>query len=98
MEVIWSKRAKQDYLNVLEYLHKNWGIKEVRGFVRKTEEAIRTITTNPKSFVASSKRKNVHKGFVSKHNSLFYQVKYRKKQIILLTFWDNRQNPEKLNY
>ncbi len=67
MEVIWSKRAKQDYLNVLEYLHKNWGIKEVRGFV-------------------------------SKHNSLFYQVKYRKKQIILLTFLDNRQNPEKLNY
>lgn len=98
MTVIWTKRAKQDYLEVLEYLHENWGIKEVGDFVSKTNDTINTIVTNPKAFVGSTKRKNVHKGFVTKHNSLFYQVKQRKKAIVLLTFWDNRQNPQKLKY
>ena len=98
MTIIWTKRAKQDYLNVLEYLHDNRGIKEVSNFVGKTNDTIRTIATNPKAFIASTKRKNVHKGFVTNHNSLFYQVKLRKKEIVLLTFWDNRQNPKKLQY
>jgi plasmid stabilization system protein ParE len=98
MTVIWTKRAKQDYLNVLNYLQENWGMKEVSDFVGKTNDTIRTIATNPKAFIASTKRKNVHKGFVTKHNSLFYQVRPRKKEIILLTFWDNRQSFLKLKY
>ncbi|MCW3807030.1 type II toxin-antitoxin system RelE/ParE family toxin [Plebeiibacterium marinum] len=98
MKVIWTKRAKQDYLNVIEYIHENWGIKEVSDFVGKTNDTIKTVATNSKAFVASTKRKNVYKGFVTKHNSLFYQVRPRKKEIILLTFWDNRQNPQKLKH
>ncbi len=67
-------------------------------FVGKTNDIIRTITTNPKAFTVSTKRKNDHKSFITKYNSLFYLVKPRKMEIVLLTFWDNRQNPEKLKY
>lgn len=54
MTVIWTKRAKQDYLKVLEYLHENWGLKEVADFVDKTNDAIKTIATNPKAFIEST--------------------------------------------
>ena len=43
-------------------------------------------------------KKHFRKGPVTKHNSLSYKVKPNKKEIILLTFWDNRQDPKKLNY
>jgi hypothetical protein len=49
-------------------------------------------------FFESSKKKYVYKGFVTKHNSLFYKVNPRKKEIILLSFWDNRKDPQKRPY
>jgi len=49
-------------------------------------------------FKTSEKKKNIRKGFVTKHTSLYYRVKPRKKSIELLAFWDNRQNPKKFKY
>jgi hypothetical protein len=49
-------------------------------------------------FQSSRKKKNIRRGFITKHNSLYYRIKPRKKELELLTFWDNRQDPEKLNY
>ena len=46
-------------------------------------------------FVASGKRKDIRKGFVNKFVSLFYKVYPRKKEIELLIFHDNRQDPGK---
>jgi plasmid stabilization system protein ParE len=98
MTVIWIKRAKQDYFNVLEYLHENWGVEAVSDFVVKTNNAVRTIASNSNAFIASTKRKNVHKGFVTRHNVLFYQVKSRTKDIVLLFLGDKRQDSLKLQY
>ena len=47
-------------------------------------------------FEESRKKKNVRKGFVTKHNTLYYRVRPRKKELQLLLFWDNRQDPEDL--
>jgi hypothetical protein len=47
-------------------------------------------------FVATEKRKNVRKGFVNNLVSLFYKVYPRKKEILLVKFHDNRQNPKKI--
>ena len=49
-------------------------------------------------FKASSKNKIIRKGFVNNLVSLFYRVKPQKKEIELLLFWNNRQNPKKLKY
>ena|SRR5690554_481115 len=98
MEIAWSNQARKDYYKVLDYLHENWGLNEVKNFVDKTEEVLGVIKKHPKTFVESPRKRNVRKGFVTKHNSLFYKVKPYKKEIILLTFWDNRQNPKKLKY
>ena len=54
------------------------------------------IKQNPEMFEESRKKKNVRKGFVTKHNTLYYRVRPRKKELQLLLFWDNRQDPEDL--
>jgi plasmid stabilization system protein ParE len=98
MKINWTPRAKTDFNKVLEYLHENWGIKEIENFINQTDDVLEGIANNPQMFIESPKKKNVHKGFVTKHNSLFYKVKPRKKEILLLTFWDNRKDPNKNNY
>lgn len=98
MKIIWSNQAQKDYYKVLAYLYENWGLNEVKSFVDKTEDVIRVIKKHPQTFVESTRKRNYRKGFVTKHNSLFYKVMPYKKEIILLAFWDNRQNPKKLKY
>jgi hypothetical protein len=49
-------------------------------------------------FEESRKKKNIRKGYITRHNALYYRVKPIKKELELLTFWDNRQNPENSRY
>jgi hypothetical protein len=44
----------------------------------------------------SSRLKNVHIGFIIKQVSLIYRVKTVTKEIELISFVDNRQNPKKI--
>ena len=47
-------------------------------------------------FEVSKKYKNVRKGYVTKHNAIFYRIKPRKKEILL--FLDNRQDDKRRLY
>jgi hypothetical protein len=49
-------------------------------------------------FQASRKKKNVRKGLITKHNTLYYRIKPRKKELELIIFWDNRKDPGELTY
>lgn len=96
MEVIWSVRAKITFFNVLDYLDKNWTKKEILQFYRKTELVLKAIKRNPGIFPVSIKNHKVRKAFVDKNNSFFYKVDSYNQKIYLLTFFDNRQNPNSL--
>jgi len=98
MKIIWSNQARKDYYKILSYLFEHWGLHEVKSFIDKTEDVIELIKIHPNSFIESTRKRHFRKGFVTKHNSLFYRVRPVKKEIILLSFWDNRQNPKKLKY
>jgi len=98
MKVSWTPTARITYFKVLEYLEEAWTKKEIQNFIDEVEKVISQIITDPYMFEASRKKKNVRKGFVTKHNTLYYRVKPRKKEVELITFWDNRQNPDKLAY
>lgn len=98
MEVIWSARARITYFNVLDYLERNWTKREIIQFTQRTEIVIQAIRKNPGIFTFSARHKNIHKAIVDKNNSFFYQLDQKNKRIYLLTFFDNRQNPESLKY
>ena len=66
--------------------------------MNEVESLLTQIAGNPEMFQASRKKKNVRKAFITKHNTLYYRIKSRNKEIELITIWDNRQNPQKLAY
>jgi hypothetical protein len=45
-------------------------------------------------FVGSLKNKRVRKAFIDKNNSMFYSIDIYQNQLIILTFFDNRQDPK----
>ena len=96
MKIIWTPKALQSYFKIFNFLNEKWTKKEVEAFVNQTDKIIEQIAENPKMFVATEKRKNIHKGFVNKLVTLFYKVYPRKKEIELLRFHDNRQDTKKI--
>jgi plasmid stabilization system protein ParE len=93
----WSKEAEDTFDEILEYLEDNWTEKEIQNFVRKTHKVIGQIEKNPYQFNAFRFQK-IRKALITKHNSLFYFANEDDQIIELYTFWDNRQNPQKLKY
>ena len=96
MDIIWSAKARITFFMVLDYLEKNWSKTEITQFNNKTEIVIQAIQKNPDIFVCSSKHNNIRRAIIDKNNSFFYHVDKNNRKIYLLTFFDNRQNPESL--
>ena len=98
MKINWTPTARQTYFNILDYLEEAWTEREIQSFINQVDKLLIRIAGNPEMFQESRNKKNIRKGFITKHNTLYYRVKPRKKELELLTFWDNRQDPEKLVY
>ena len=96
MEIIWSAKAKITFFSVIDYLNENWTKKEMIQFNQRTHINLNAIGKNPGIFPASSKNKEIRKAIVDKNNSFFYKIDSYHQRIYLLTFFDSRQDPEKL--
>lgn len=98
MKISWTPKARRTYFEVLEHLEKAWTEREIQNFINEVDHLLEQIKKNPEMFEESRKKKNVRKGFVTKQNTLYYRVRPRKKELQLIVFWDNRQDPGKLPY
>jgi len=96
MEVIWSAKAKITFFMVLDYLNENWTEKEMIQFNQRTQIAINAIKKNPCIFPCSTKNKEIRKAIIDKNNLLFYKIVAYHQKIHLLTFFDSRQDPQRL--
>ncbi len=93
-KISWSSRAKKSYIRIADFILEKWSNKEVKKFSDITSSTILKINKNPEMFISSKQKKNIRKGFITKHTSLLYRIK--SDEIELIYFWDNRQNPKKL--
>jgi len=98
MQLSWTPTARRTYFKVISYLYEDWSKKEVKSFIDEVESVLQQISETPYMFEAGRKKKNIRKALVTKHNQLYYRVKSRKKEIELITFWDTRQDTQKLKY
>jgi len=96
MKVFLSELAETKLLKLSEYLLENWNLKTRDKFISKLTEKIEQISRNPESCPKSSEFKNLYKCVISKHTTFYYRVNFDKKEIEIITIFDNRQNPEKL--
>jgi plasmid stabilization system protein ParE len=96
-KVRWTPEADESFHSILTYLEENWTEREIINFVKKTNHLLTLISQYPEMF-KSSYKKPVRVANITRQTNLFYQIIDSDNTIILLSFWDNRQNPESLNY
>lgn len=98
MVVIWTPKARRSYFEIIDHLEKTWTEREIRKFISDVDHLLVLIKQNPEIGEESGKRKDVRKCLITKQSSLYYRIKPHRKELQLLLFWDNRQDPEKLDY
>ena len=92
--VIWSPLSEVELDNTLNYLHEKLNEKVVTGFLDSIENLVKQISNNPKQFPVANKKKKIRKCVLSMHTTIFYQE--NKTNVIILRFFDTRQDPVKL--
>ncbi|RRO13427.1 type II toxin-antitoxin system RelE/ParE family toxin [Flavobacteriaceae bacterium 14752] len=94
-KVVISKTAEKKLDNLFEYLTEEWSIKVKKDFIIKLDSSIELIMSQPEIFPKSKKGKGIRKCVITKQTTLYYR--YNSNQINIVTIFDNRQNPNKLD-
>ena len=94
--VKWSKNASKKFSNICSYLEGKWGEQVSKTFIRKTFDLLEILKDYPELGTIENKEKQIRGFVLVKQVSVFYRIKGN--TIILLNFYDNRQNPKKKRY
>jgi len=91
--VVWTKTADLQYIGILEYwVNLNQSSAYSRKLVKLVSDRTRLIAKNPFLFKASS-FKDIRVASMGNY-CIYYKV--IDVQIVITSFWDNRQDPKKL--
>lgn len=91
-QIIWATRAENDYYETLIYWRKrNKSNSFSNKLIAEVDKKLKVILQNPKSGLATNIQ-GTHKINFLKYFSINYQVS--EKYIEIVSFWDNRRNPE----
>jgi hypothetical protein len=94
MEIIWTKLANITYLEILHNLNQRWTKKEMKDFKILTNNLLDKVKNKEVTHLFANKKLGIRKGVVHKNVSLFY--KEIDNKIYLITFFNNRMNPNTL--
>ena len=89
LKIVFSADALEILLSIINQIENNWGSGQSDKFLEKVHKTLDLTAKNPYMFKASSIEEDVRKGLISKQTSFFYEI--RENEIIILFFWDNRQ-------
>lgn len=95
-EIVWEKNARDEFAEVLQYWvkHNKSNTYSIKIF---EEVELLQIQMEKYPFIGSiTNHKGVRRIVVFKKFSLYYTVEG--KIITILSFWDNNQNPDNLNF
>ena len=96
--ILWSNEAELTFDKNIKYLKENWTNKEIISFIKKVNYIISQIEKNPLMYMASSKSRFIRKAQINKYIILYFRYYVSRKEIVLLSFWHSKQNPQKLKY
>lgn len=91
--VEWTKRAQTTFNQTVEYLQKEFGDKSAEKFIQKVDHYVDLIVKNPQFGKIEEEEKSIRGLLVSNYSYLFYRIESHK--IIILIFFDGRQDPKK---
>ena len=92
LEIYWTKTADKKFDKIIEYLSREWGKSTAKAFTKKVYEFLDLLSEFPEIGTTENKEKEIRGFTIVKQVSIFYRLDDNK--IILLNFFDNRQNPK----
>ncbi|MES2238703.1 MAG: type II toxin-antitoxin system RelE/ParE family toxin [Bacteroidota bacterium] len=96
MKVFLSELAEEKLLKLNHFLLEKWNLKVRNDFIKKLTSKIAQISAQPESCPHSSKYKGLFKCVVTKQTTFYYRIIIDKNEIEIITVFDTRQNPNKL--
>ena len=93
LTIVWSKRASLKFDQILSYLIVEWGEKSAKDFFLKVFDFLETLSEFPEIGSIENKEKNIRGFTIQRQVTIYYRLKDDK--ILILLFFDNRQNPGK---
>lgn len=98
LKVVWSDEAIKTFERNIDYLLSNWSEKEVKKFLLQTQYIISRLQEHPESYHPSMKNKRVRRARMNKYITLYYRFYSSRKEIVLLSFWNTKQDPSRLKW
>lgn len=91
MQIFVTPRAEKNFDTIVAYINENFGEKTTKLFIKKVDEIFTLLSSYPQM---GQTEHNDIKGFqFSPQTKLLYRI--RNNKIIILSFFDVRQNPKK---
>lgn len=93
-QIIWSRRAHNDRIKILEYWNqRNKSTEYSKKLNRLFIEAVKLISIYPK--IGKQTDDKTARIKVVKDYLIIYEIN-KNDQLVILTIWDSRQDPEKM--
>lgn len=94
-QVHWTQTAQNQVQAVFDYLSENWTDTQCQQLATALDNVLLNLQNNPKIYQQSDFTFDfpVHRAVVLKLNSLIYAIDETNRQVTVLAFIDNRQNP-----
>lgn len=93
-QLTFSRRSINDIRKISEYIEFKFSLRIKIEFLEKLQKNLDYISSNPENFPLTE-YEFLRKCVVSKQTSVFYTI--RSKDIAVVSVFDTRQNPKKIN-
>ena len=93
MKIIWTRKAVGRFVDILDYIEEKFGKTARQHFKNKTKEFTILLKEFPEIGALEIRDRNLRAFQLTRQTRVFYRIK--KDRIIILTFFDSRQDPKK---
>jgi plasmid stabilization system protein ParE len=93
MKTIWTREASRNLNDIISYLDEEWSEEVSNNFLLKLKKRIDLLSNFPESFPLIGKE-GVRASVLIEQITIFYSFDRENSQIIVLSIFDTRQNPD----
>ena len=91
MQVFVTPRAERNFDSIVDYINDKWGESAAKQFIQKTDEIFKLLKNYPA--IGQIEESDIRGFQLSPQTRILYRI--RDEKIIILAFFDVRQDPKK---
>jgi len=92
-QIIWQSEALTQFSELLYYLDTHYSPQVGEQLLHEVNRKVALLQKNPLIYRKTYRKAHVRRCLIDSFTVLYYQVNLSKKTVLLLSFWDNRRDP-----